>query len=434
MVCEVTLYKHLFDGFSKKFHGTGWKNVQGVPGIEYTYGYNEATSYDAKADENCMIVAYTWHGGGKYRNNGIPTGDIKMLKHGRASLLTKEGQDPKTFNDNFDALQLQRVPSAGANQFSYHINIPTQTPHDMFSPRTVRGEVLDASGRKFTPCPGGTAYFNSRSGIRCIYSKTNDAALRSLYNNRSNFKSNQSSMLSHLQTKFCEIRDNAFKDPGGGACFEKTQGATIAKNYCAVGNRIVSDSNCSKENLMENNWKALSEAYCKTPSGRGNQFCSCYNVLTNVCAAHPTAAGCAKKKQTYDALLEKVPDDQKKFLSGMETCFGGVCAGNKYLPPGFNANCNRTVNICVQDIDIRGMTDSNVQAQCDIESTDSKNGADGAPGATGPSPENGDLLSSLDNTTKIGGLFGILVISCMCMMILFLLASASGKGQGRFRR
>ena len=453
MVCSIDLWHHPLHhrngGHTQQYTmSTGDLTDNNKP-----FNRNYATWQKVKADENCLITAYTCP---NYDSGGDC--DAVMTREGEDNIWNNPGglgATGRSFNDDYDSIRISAVPS-GIGKLKYHISTISQKPLSFRNPVGNIGnnqQVYYNQTQKFLPCPGAEkVYFNSKSGIRCIYSKTDGSGLRTLYNNKANFKSNQGAMLSTLQNEFCDVRDNAFKDPGGGACFEKTQGAAIAKRYCAVGDRIVSDVNCSKENLMDNNWKQLAEAYCRTSKGRGDQFCSCYNVLNNVCASHPTAAGCADKKRTYDALLEKVPDNQKNFLSGMETCFGGVCAGNKFLPDGYNSNCNRTVNICVQDIDIRGMTDSNIQAYCDIESTDSTPGApgasgapgapgasgtDGAPGASGTDGADGadGADGSLDTTTKIGGLLGILIISCMCMMILLLLASSSGKKvPGRFRR
>ena len=97
----------------------------------------------------------------------------------------------------------------------------------------------------------------------------------------------------------------------------------------------------------------------------------CYNVVNGVCDRHGSAAGCAKKKQTFDKLVAATPADQRNVWSGMESCFGRVCTGaGKYIPPNTNQNCNKSVNVCIQDIDIGSMTDSNIQAKCDIKSND----------------------------------------------------------------
>ena len=93
--------------------------------------------------------------------------------------------------------------------------------------------------------------------------------------------------------------------------------------------------------------------------------------MNGVCSNHSSAAGCAKKRQTFDKLVEATPSDQQQVWSGMESCFGRVCTGSgKYIPPNTNQNCNKSVNVCIQDIDIGSMTDSNINPVCDIKSGD----------------------------------------------------------------
>jgi len=90
--------------------------------------------------------------------------------------------------------------------------------------------------------------------------------------------------------------------------------------------------------------------------------------VNGVCDSHSSAAGCAKKKQTFDKLVEATPSDQRDLWSGMESCFGRVCTGTGvFIPPNSNQNCDKSVNVCIQDIDIGSMTDSNIQATCDID-------------------------------------------------------------------
>ena len=241
--CNVKLYQH-------------WGN-RGDPGAIYgldetgdMMGYfeNHATSATTTADESCMAVGYSWWEG---NNNGNEYGDIKMFRNGYRDLKPdKEGLEPRTWSDDLDGVRFQTVPSATSSQMQYHIEVPVQTPHNYFSPINIEddgGKVKDDNGTKFNPCPGASAkYFNSKSGVRCIYPKT-ATALQTL--NSATKKSNMAAMHTSLAGTFCADSNNVFESPGGQSCLERSTGAALAKTYCQVGNRIKSDANCNKENL-----------------------------------------------------------------------------------------------------------------------------------------------------------------------------------------
>ena len=287
------------------------------------FGYNQATSYTGNTGESCMAVGYSWHQGGVVHYSGNPRGDIMTFRDGYHDLLTKWGEQTRTWNDDLDGIRLQSVPSATPSQMQYHIKVPEQPQNNMnyFSPRKIKGgTVVDDNGTSFNPCPGASAkYNNSKSGVRCIYPKT-ASALRELHG--STKYSNMAAMHTSLAGKFCADSNNVFESPGGQSCLERSTGAALAKTYCQVGNRIKSDANCTKENMGDANYASVAATYCNTAAGRADTFCKCHNVTNGVCDTHSTAAGCAKKKLTFDKLVDATPSDQKNVWSGMESCFG----------------------------------------------------------------------------------------------------------------
>ena len=124
-------------------------------------------------------------------------------------LTTREGEDNiwnnpgglgatgRSFNDDYDSIRISAVPS-GIGKLKYHISTISQKPLSFRNPVGNIGnnqQVYYNQTQKFLPCPGAEkVYFNSKSGIRCIYSKTDGSGLRTLYNNKANFKSNQGAM------------------------------------------------------------------------------------------------------------------------------------------------------------------------------------------------------------------------------------------------
>jgi hypothetical protein len=490
MPCNVKLWRDVFDGPSFIFEGEGWHNVQGVttenPGRPYSFGYNRASSTEGVADQNCMMVGYTWNGGGWFHKGKTETGEVFMIPDGAYDLRSPKGLETSTWNDSIDGLRIQTVPSAGANETEFNINIPVQRPHNFYYPITIEdsnGRVKDDTGTLFDPCPGTTKkYFNSKPGVKCIYSKTDAKQVQNLHDAiTGGAKSNQTEMLSHVKNEFCKNSENVWKNIGGGVtCYAHTTNTQMALDYCKVGSRIVTDRNCTAESTScgVDGYATLAEAYCK--ANPTNAWCSCYNVTNNVCDTNATAAGCADKKRTFDTLVEKTPADQKASWSGMESCFGKVCVGNKYLPSGYNANCDRAVNICIQNFDVQGIADSTINAVCAIDSgspssvddsKDNDNGpsaedfvaadnlkkaeaelaaaeaavAAGEPGAAGrlaAAQENLDTVENkgltayipksldglkTDQKQQIGaGVMGAIVIGCMMMMLLLLMGGGGG--------
>lgn len=487
MTCRVKLYADPGrSGTVKTWRGTtGSENVKNVPGIDHIFGYGKASSYDAAADEYCMMVGYTWHGGGIHHNNGVPKGDIKMFKHGEGNdIRSKEGFETRAFNDDIDGIRLQFVPGAGSGQMQYHINIPTQTPHDYFSPVNVTGDVLDSNGTRFTPCPGGTAYFNSKSGIRCVYNKS-ASALQTLH--ASTKYSNMANMHTSLADTFCSDSNNIFDSPGGETCLSRNEGKRLAIEYCSVGSRIKGgttggDPNCTTQALGDN-YDSIAEAYCE--ANPNDSFCSCYNVVNDKCADDSTTgpAGCDHKSgEAYVNNRKATPSDQKSLWDGQRKC-GSVCTGaDKYLPDNNQAGCKTTIQICSQTFNVNNMKNSDISASCELNASDGSSVGDspspaqesaqteleeaeaavarGDPGAqerldaareTLEAAEEPPSLTDFQNNPKAyipkslnglknnkkqqigGGITGALILGCM-MMLLLLVVGASGGGGGPVKR
>ena len=446
-----------------------------------SFGYNQATSYTGNAGESCMAVGYSWHQGGKINNSGNPNGDIMTFRNGYHDLQTKWGQQTRTWNDDIDGIRLQSVPSASSSQMQYHINVPEQPQSNMnyFSPRDiVGGTVHDDNGTSFDPCPGASAkYLNSKSGVRCIYPKT-ESALQTLH--AATKRSNMDAMYTSLAGTFCADSTKVFESPGGQSCLERSTGAALAKTYCQVGSKINgSDENCTKENLGTDNYDSLSEVYCA--ANPNDSFCSCYNVVMDKCADDSITgvAGCDHASgKAYVNNRNATPSDQKSLWDGQRKC-GSVCTGaDKYIPDNNQAGCKTTIQICSQTFNVDNMSNSDINASCELNASDGSSvgvppsaaqesaqseleeakaavargdpgaqekldaaeaaldAADESAGETGPRAYIPKSLDGLKNDRKqqIGaGVMGALVLGCM-MMLLLIVASASGGGGGPAKR
>ncbi len=485
MVCQITLYHDPVEKGTTHTYTSSTTSFNPSPGVDN----NRVSWQKVEADESCIITAYTYPEYNRY-------GDVVSNQQTQRSVITRQGDDNiynqsggvgstgRNFNDDYDSIRIQTVPSAGANEMQYHINAVSQVPLNATDPKSIGSNdmIYYDKTNKIKPCPGGTAYFNSKSGVRCIYPKSG-SALRTLYN--ATKASNMDTMYTSLVETFCADSNNVFENPGVYSCLEIDTAKTLAMEYCGVGSRIKGgltggDPNCTTQALGDN-YAILAAAYCNTSAGRADTFCKCHNVTNGVCDTDSTAAGCAKKKQTFDKLVDATPSGQKDVWSGMESCFGQVCTGTGvFIPANVNQNCDKSVNVCIQDIDIGSMTDSNITPVCDIDaggppsvdeppaSTPAQESAqteleeakaavargdpgaqerleaaeaaleaaDEAAGETGPKAYIPKSLDGLKNDRKqqIGaGVAGALILGCM-MMLLLLVVGASGGGGGPVKR
>jgi len=241
------------------------------------------------------------------------------------------------------------------------------------------------------------------------------------------------------RVEFCRNLNNISRNPGGsgGTCMERNGGAEYAKEYCKVGDRMKSAGVCSRDNL-QNYYNILAEDYCKTENGRADPWCSCYNVTNGVCNTNTAAAGCAEKRQTYDKLVEATPEKYRESWSDMESCFGKVCVGNKYLPSGYNTNCSRPVQICDMNFDIQDIADSPINAECNLDSGEGERSGDGGDGGGGIGdyiPKSIDeLMIDSKKQLAVGGVSSLFIMCC-CLLIVIILATFGGSNRPtRFSR
>jgi hypothetical protein len=417
MPCDITLYwDSNYRGRSQNFGSTkGDLNVDPV-----TVGRNDASSYKVNADESCLITGWTYPG---LSADGRSRG--RYLRGNEPNFNWRRKWNDNNWNDDLDGVAIHTIPSANSDQMQYHIAINNYTPHSFNDQycggcrwwpevkdrgnyaNANRDDVMVREGVTFRPCPGGTGYFNSASGVRCIYSKIDAAGLRVLHSNKNGIQNDpRATMHATLKDTFCSDSENITKDPGGGTCLEFDSAKTIAKDYCSKNNRMATSAVCTKENLG-NFYDQLAENYCKTIDP-ADDWCSCYNVINKVCDTNNSAAGCFDKARTYDSLVEATPEEFKTAWAGLEGCYGGVCQGNKYIVPNANQNCNKPINICKQELDAQNISESSVDMVCNIGDNDDVSGYDGTSG--GPREvtfQEGSLQDILDKGVRSKLPFGI---------------------------
>jgi hypothetical protein len=408
---------------------------------------------------------------GHYRENAYkyPMGSGGPLGHSLA-LSGHRGGLPGGWNDNLWGFSFHTTPSANSNQISYDIatrGINAGGSGEIALPKkgisADRDDVIlgtsKTSSKAARPCPGGTGSFlQGATKVRCLYSKTDADKMKTLYDvmKGSNITNDpRAAMHSSLKTTFCRIPDNVFTNPGGGSCLEDTQAKETAKEYCKVGARINGKgdgASCTSTNLGENYYKELSEAYCKTTTGKADPWCSCYNVTQGVCDTDSSAAGCDKKRRGFDKLVEGTPSEFKTQWNGMEGCFEGVCQGAVYKPENSNQNCDRSVQICVQDFDFNSISGGST-----INATCNQTANTGAPsGTTYPSGSISEKLDTsfrsklpesmrpfipvsfgevkTDSNKLIGVGFSIIIAVLLIVLLVAGSGGGGGRGPSRFRR
>jgi hypothetical protein len=468
MPCDITLYWDSdYRGRSQTFTSSkGDLNANPV-----TVGRGDASSYRVNADENCLITG--WKGRDL-------SGDGRFLRGNEPNLNWRRKWNDPNWNDAIESIGVERIPSATGSQMEYPIKIDHYTPHD-FSDQYCGGcrwwpevkdrdfknanrdDVMVKEGVTFRPCPGGTGYFNSASGVKCIYSKTDAAGLRTLYSNKNGIQNDpRATMHATLKDTFCKDSENITKNPGGGTCLEFDSAKSIAKDYCSKNNRMAISAVCTRENLG-NFYDELATKYCKTTNGQADNWCSCYNVINKVCDTNNNAAGCLDKAINYDPLVKATPNDFKTQWAGLEGCYGGVCQGNKYIVPNANQNCNKDIKICKHDFsDIRNISKSSIELVCDLGDGDGD-------GVGGPSDDGsreitfqeGSLQDIVDKEVRkklpfgignfiplsfdelkndtnkkvgLGGTFASVFSSILIIVIIITLLSSTGTKRRVFRR
>ena len=334
-------------------------------------------------------------------------------------------------------------------------------------PKSLDGKL---SADTNSACPGSTDSYEKSGGkrYRCFYSSSDGSGLETLKNSIGS-DGEMSAMYTDLTNRFCAISGNFTQKVGGGeTCASRNTGSQIAKEYCSVGDRMVEDGACTKENLG-GLYDDTAVVYCKG-AGKSKSFCSCYNVKAGVCDTDSTAAGCATKKQKYDKLVEATPEGFRHVWAGKETCFGVCSTGEKmYLPSGYDIGCDAPVQICAQSFDLDNISESSIEAKCELSATQGTQpsagdgsggggagagagagagsgggaGGGGGAGAGAGGGVNDYIPRSLDELRTdskkqlaVGGV-GSLFMICCCLLIIILLASSGGGGGGgptRFRR
>ena len=476
--CEATAHRN--PGYS------GWART--VTDNSTTGGYHNvgsgATSFFVDAhDKNCLITIWAgedFTGRGRFMRNADHVG-----------IDQRRRWNEPNWNDDTESIRVERIPNAKSDELEYDINILRYTPHkpgdnhcggcrwwpevkNTGDPKNAdRDDVLlvdlgqtgswqDNKGDEKTgrPCPGGTGYFQSNSGVKCIYKKNIGSSLETLsrtIKDQGLTGDPRQEMYDSLKNDICSKAENlnTIVTHDRKTCKDWDTSKELAKEWCQRDNNIVDDTLnlCTTDHLGADMYNTLAEAYCKQNPDK--DFCKCYNVVQfkTVCANRPTSAGCPEAKTKLDSIEEKLGIQN---ATDALPC-GTACAGaNVYKPDGFMSGCDITYNACIQKIDI-GASHDEINIACNIDSGAEGQLTGGDSGDSGDASGSGSVSTSAveelkktiaedkkkeDEESKKtqkklligGGTGGIISSISFLMLIVLIIMVMSKQGGGRRRR
>jgi len=260
---------------------------------------------------------------------------------------------------------------------------------DLLANPNDSNQLITSTRDKGQPCPAAAkASIIGHRKYRCTYD--NASQIKNLHTMIKNKPGSdpRKVMYNNIVNKYCSSAtrlDDVISSNGtNNRCRDEVDNVAQAVSYCSVGDRIKSETKiCAATEVGgTTSYEAMAKAYCDTAAGKSDSWCACYNVYKHstdksFCNSNPTATGCQKMKDGFGKLVEKTPSNQKALWDGMETCFGGVCGTNTFKPTGYNDNCGKDVNVCIQDFTIEGLDQSSVQAACLINAGSPSGVSDG---------------------------------------------------------
>lgn len=273
-------------------------------------------------------------------------------------------------------------------------------------------------------CPNGgdLIHLNCVGGLyACAYNK-DETVLRN---------SVSASVKPDMINRLCNKPENlAFQITPNELCAHHTAGKAIANEYCKTGDNFTSDTvvcspnglknaggygeilrwhcakganikegmcdvtiNANDNKLSRTDYDTIATAFCE--ANPNDAWCGCYNVVNNKCADDVITgpmAGC-KETKNYVNLRNKTPVDQRDVWDGQRKC-GSICSGNKYLPPENQAGCKSTIQICAQTITASGLTDSQIDAACQLNAEGPSGVDDGSGDGDKDMPSAADIIAA----------------------------------------
>jgi hypothetical protein len=266
---------------------------------------------------------------------------------------------------------------------------PYVNASDFQNPNSM-GQWISGSDNKGKPCPGGKGYPIGHRTFRCIYET--GAEIQGLHSGLSNAIAGdpRRDMYGEVVKEFCKDVNNINEVVGGGMTCENFGANRV--DYCKQGDKIQKDPGCTKGIMGETDFNTVAAAYCA--SHPNDKWCSCYNLVNDVCSSNMNAAGCQDAHKYLDdnkdafGIVKEVEDAKqavKDGEAGAEERLAAAKAKNGYsilkskthcrpyackdgfIPSNSTQGCDPSYNICDKDIDIRNSTNTDIIIACNAD-------------------------------------------------------------------
>src|SRR6056300_1857640 len=370
MVCKVKMgsYPNFTDGVQWTISGNG------NHGMEHD---NAVESWEITGCENSSVVFYE-HGDHNQRQQAHVLTNGKYQIYNAAQWINSHGP----YAGPLSGISAAKIQSPGGESLTNggKINAIIDIP-DGQGPRAQESSTVDNWDNYLKPnqdhglsehCPGAT-------WKAWQHAKTADKPAKALCQwkiTENNMASLAASNETHVKGKYNTIINrvcNAIKNDkpdfktgraNNETCWDLVNTQKFMKDYCFKGNRMSTDSLCTKSSLGDS-YEILAKEYCENNPDK--EFCGCYNVMQpGLCEQLPNLPGCRTVQPIWDKITSSLDEGDIAQFEGMQPCYGSVCAGNVYQPTDWGKNCNRDISICKADFDIGGdLIDSNINLKQD---------------------------------------------------------------------
>lgn len=260
---------------------------------------------------------------------------------------------------------------------------------DFTTPNSL-GQWITSKDNKGKPCPGGKGYPIGHRTFRCIYETA--AEIQGLYSGIVNAPSGdpRRDLYGEVVGEFCQDTNQINTNVGGGKTCEDYGANRV--DFCSQGNKIKTDPGCTKGIMGAADYNTVASSYCASNSS--DTWCSCYNLVNDVCSSNMSAAGCQDAHKFLDenkdafGIVKEVEDaeravergepgaqqklDEAKAKNGYSIlkskthCRPYACKDG-FIPTNNMQGCASSYKICDKDIDIRNSTNTDIVIACNAD-------------------------------------------------------------------
>ena len=357
----------------------------------------------------------------------------------------------KIFGDVSDSLYIRDDGDKGRCLPFEYIKNPHPTHGDKWPVQDINNKNKLEPG---LPCPyvDQIYYDKAKNEFKCYYENLDANRLQDLFDNRNNNQQTKQTY-EQISKEFCLNPENInqiITTDGEQNCRTlDTTGEVFAK-FCEKDDHIKRDSTCTTDEtgkaLPKTEYDRIAEKFCE--ENPKDDWCSCYNVSSGVCDDDPDsdAAGCGKWKIDKAELTEIIGENniQTTMLQDPRCIIPDCKKSDVYESRNKPRDCDMTLNICTQIINVKAAADSPLFASCEIDSTESnENNTDTDITNNNDTTINNDttdnaFLAALADAGGEGddsqnlyiglGLLGAIILSCCCAAIILFIMMKKKRG------